>query len=66
MFSFCLSLDLLGVSRNILQGHSNAFSAKAASYFVVYSCVASSSACVTVTGYFPVIHVSSDNLGITC
>ena len=53
-------------SMDILQGNSYAFSAKTASYFVVYSCVASSFACMTKTGYFPVSHVSPYYLRVTC
>ena len=36
------------------------------SYFIVYSCVASSPARVPKTGYFPVSHVSTDDLRVTC
>ena len=48
------------------QGNSYSISAKTASYFIVYSCVASSLACMTKTGYFPASQVSTNDLRIAC
>lgn len=52
------------MSQNILQGNGYAFSAKAVSYFVVYSCVTSSPARMSISGYFPVFHVSANDLRV--
>ena len=52
-------------SLNILQGDGYAFSAEAASDLVVYFCVASSFAGMSITGYFPISQVAAYNLGVT-
>jgi len=39
---------------------------KAAPYFVVYSCVTSSFACVTKSAYFPILHVFAYDLRVAC
>jgi len=51
---------------HVLQGNSNAFSAKATTQSIVYSAVASSLACMSNSVYFPIFHVSPNNLRITC
>ena len=40
------------------------FSAQTTLYFTVYPCVAAPFARVSKTGYFPVLHISADYLGI--
>jgi hypothetical protein len=52
--------------QNILKRNCNPFSAKAASYFIIYSCVAFGLAGMSKTSYLPTFHTSPDNLGITC
>ena len=49
----------------VLESHSDAVSAKAASYFIVNSRVVFSFTCVTISGYFPVLMTSPDKLRIT-
>jgi hypothetical protein len=48
----------------VLHRNGYAFSAKAFSYFIVYSCVALSFARMTKAGYLPVFHVSPYNLRV--
>ena len=50
---------------DILQGNGYAFSAYAASDFLVYPGVFSSPACVSKPSDFPVSHVAPDNLRVT-
>jgi hypothetical protein len=52
------------LGKNILQRNGYAISAKAALYFVVYSCVAASFTCMAKTSDFPVLHVSTYYLRI--
>ena len=51
---------------NVLQRNSNAISAEATSNFVVYSCIFSSFAGVSITSYFPILHVSAYDLRVAC
>ena len=48
-----------------MQGYSYSFSTQAASNLIVNSRVAFSFACMTISGYFPVLMTSPDELGIT-
>jgi hypothetical protein len=49
----------------VSHGDGYAVSAKAASDFIVYSCVAASSACMPDAGYFPLVAVCAYDLGVT-
>ena len=51
---------------NEVQRHCYPFTTQAVSDFIVYSCVASSFACVSKAGYLPVAEIASNDLRVAC
>jgi len=50
----------------MLQGDSYPLPTQTASYFIVYSCVAFAFAGVAKPCYFPIFHVSANDLRVAC